>query len=304
MLNTDFRPFPNSPSLASVIRGSASPVGTKFDAYCPSFSDTGHQELIEAMHDHFRTSLRLEEIRGDKHGYRHGLLAKLDDQDLVRILWGGSSGAVLHCEAKGFWTPQWAEFVRSGWPEAHYLTRADVCIDLEEPGAFDKCLEAALDVMRQHNLRESLFGDWNKQEKGRTYALGSRSSLAYLRIYEKGKKDDRSRPDWVRVELEVKPNARMRNIRQKLASMEPTELWGISAWTQDLFQRLSGLAVAKVERERPPASNSDKRMTWLATQCYRALKEVADRVGNDRVFDAVETARETLQQEPKHTNVH
>jgi DNA relaxase NicK len=205
----------------------------------------------------------------------------------------------MHCESKGFLTERWVEFVRLRWPGKHYLTRLDICMDLDQEGAFQMCLDAALDVMRKFDLTEDMRGDWIKGEKGRTYYLGSRTSVAYLRIYEKGKKDDQERPDWVRVELEIKPPAKWEPMRWAMASSEPGTLWGVTEWTAELYERITGMRMQVLERPKPPKTQYDKRLEWLALQAHGALQEVVQRVGEHGLWDEIERVRMELQEAKK-----
>lgn len=57
--------------------------------------------------------------------------------------------------------------------------------------------------------RSSLVGDWDNEEKGRTYYVGSRAAGKMLRGYEKGKQLGEPDNPWFRLELELRGTNRV-----------------------------------------------------------------------------------------------
>jgi hypothetical protein len=107
---------------------------------------------------------------------------------------------------------------------------------------------------------------------------GSRKSEVYVRLYEKGRKDDPSRPDWVRFEVEVKPAGRAR--REWLAGAGPLEAMGLSRWVRAFVAEQFDLAVpaAPVRVER--LGDDERALNVVALQYGRVLGRLAAREGS------------------------
>jgi hypothetical protein len=121
----------------------------------------------------------------------------------------------------------------------HSCTRTDSCIDYDEPGAWERLSSIALDVKKGFRLKGEKRGDWEDfPEDGRTLYLGAASSAVRCRVYEKGKHPDYvhlARPDWVRVEVQVRPE---KDARQDYAGASAQAVWGASAWTRELAAQI------------------------------------------------------------------
>lgn len=115
----------------------------------------------------------------------------------------------------------------------------DACADFDAPGAFDGLLGHCLDVKKVHRLKGSKLGDWEDfPEDGRTLYLGAPSSVARVRLYEKGKQPEYrhlGRFDWARLEIQVRPSKEAKAVFNGLG---PMECWGASRWTRDLAGRV------------------------------------------------------------------
>lgn len=89
------------------------------------------------------------------------------------------------------------------------VTRADVALDFDEPHAWESlhglCRFLHDETGSKIRYIGPSFGELGDSDDGRTLYVGARTSSGMIRCYEKGKKDDATRPDWVRLELELKP---------------------------------------------------------------------------------------------------
>jgi len=164
-----------------------------------------------------------------KNGYTDARSLVLPDLSVAATLWwgGASQGAAVYAFATGSNAHTFSSVIRSLYP-VHRLVRADIAVDFNESGAWVSLNSLA------HNLHENKFvrktphyvGELGKEAvdspdvKGRTIYLGSRQSVHMARFYEKGKKDNPSMPDWVRVEVEFKPRD---GARYAYASATPAE---------------------------------------------------------------------------------
>jgi DNA relaxase NicK len=149
-----------------------------------------------------------------------------------------------------------------------------------------------LHLAEQFALKIDQRGDWNRDDKmakGRTLYVGSRQSLAYLRIYEKGKEKavrsggEITDPDHVRAEAEIKPQNMVQGYA--LASLEPREYWRCSPWLNQystiLFQKnMDRIRLWTVTKE----SDDDMAFAYMLKQYGAVLARQIAANGNDYVM--------------------
>lgn len=194
-----------------------------FDWYSASI-DSPPDSIIEVLKSAFPYGT-LEPDR-PRHGFTHG--DKLVDQagETIASLWYGGSrqGTNVYVFASGSAAVPFSELVRSAYPD-HELVRADVAIDYDESGAYLSLFDHGIKTCRSVSLKDRFIGPAGSERlldcsEGRSIYLGSRSSVSMIRIYEKGKKDDKTRPDWVRAEFEFKPKNRIARLHYAKASIQ------------------------------------------------------------------------------------
>lgn len=204
-----------------------------------------YQASVEASPEHVIPSL-LEQypfasVDHEKatNGYERASVIHRGDTKLCRVQWGGNTGNMTQIRGTGENAPQCADAVRLLWPH-HRLQRADVAEDYSEPGVWETMSDYGLYLAEQFALKIDQRGDWNRNDKlgkGRTLYVGSRQSLVFLRVYEKGKeKAVRSGgeildPDHVRAEAEIKPQNK--NQGYALAKLQPRDYWCCSPWLNE-----------------------------------------------------------------------
>lgn len=156
-----------------------------------------------------------------QHGYSRGAAFRFPGgDDLCTLWWGGNPW--LCCEARSSQAPLLASAVQS-LGVIHRPSRVDVCEDWDEPGLFDRVAPALIEFAKANRVSLSFVGDWARG-KARTLYLGSRASVASMRLYEKGyemgcEQNPAISPNWVRLEVEVKP----KRDREQVASWHPGE---------------------------------------------------------------------------------
>lgn len=195
------------------------------------------------------------------------------------VQWGGRQGDRIMVEVKGTRTPAVVERLREAAP--HRCTRVDACADFEAPGAFARLLAHVMEVKERHGLYGERRGDWDMPELGRTQYLGANSSAVRARLYEKGKEPDHrhlNRPDWVRLEVQVRP---AKEAKEVFARLTPAEVWGASKWTRDL----AGLALGEAIDPFPAASQTrltslERKLRYLAIQYGPTLLELRQDLGS------------------------
>jgi hypothetical protein len=209
----------------------------RFDWYAATVPG-GVDEVVGAMLAEWDLA-GVEDSR-PKHGYERGLKVTRGDRVLAKCWWGGVNGEDVHAWASGSEAPALAELLRREWPE-HRVSRADVCEDYTAPDAWEQLSGVAVEVANKHRLKLDTRGDWARNLPGRTLGVGSRDSVAHVRVYEKGvqmaaRGHTSADPNWVRVELEVKPQKR--DGKLLAAATAPSGLWGAAKWTAGLVERL------------------------------------------------------------------
>jgi hypothetical protein len=180
-----------------------------------------------------------------------------------------------------------ASFLRSVYPVAHGVSRADACIDYGEPGAYDRLQGIALDVARDCGVKVGTAGDHLLTKQGRTCYLGASTSHTRCRIYDKA---DELRhklqhdpvalltiPDnLARLECQVRPKTG--DAKLAAAKAKPIELMGSAAWMRELVQRVEGIKLQPFQAAQIWRQSDDKRAYNAMLSQYGGLlrRMVAD----------------------------
>jgi hypothetical protein len=188
-----------------------------------------------------------EDCQKVPHGYGAGVRL-LDADGLVAQVWWGGTHTHPHAVLTGEMAAPGAELLRTHLAD-HSVTRADVCIDYAEPGAYDRLQGIALSVARERGVKVGTAGDHLVTMKGRTCYLGAPSSHTRLRLYDKAEElrqkfqNDLHRllkvPDELaRLECQVRPQTPQ--AKHAAATVEPMALMGSAAWMRELMRQVSG----------------------------------------------------------------
>lgn len=158
------------------------------------------------------------------------------------VVSGGGQHEFPHVVGTGEDAPAVARVARS-FP--HRVSRVDVCVDTDEPTAYDRLRTDLLRVGRAHGAGSREITSPNDPAAGRTLYIGSVKSQHMARLYEKGKQlVDEDRPGWVRYELQIKPD----KARKDWASTAtPLDLLGAAEWS-----RAFAAAALSLDPQRPP----------------------------------------------------
>lgn len=279
----------------------------KFDAYWATFwGDSGFflgepcELLFEAVCVEFAKRLGAD-IEQPPHklpgGYSEAFQLVREGEVICYFLTGGTGAASgSHgIRVQGSPSPEVADLIRELVPH-HGISRVDVADDFCEEGIFDKLVSMAEAVALKHRVelrREGAGWYEHQRDKGRTLYVGSRQSAVFMRIYERGKKllaeGQQADPNYVRVEIEVKPGSKAKRL---LAHSSPQSFFGASNWTKELAEMFSGeemdrIRVGTVWR-RPEL---DRTIQAIAKQYGKKLLELRDTTGSaDEVFRIIEEA--------------
>lgn len=203
-----------------------------------------------------------------------------------------------HAWASGDDTEPFVAAVRAHWPAPqHWVTRADVAYDWPDGEPWGELYPELLAVadgdyetgsnLPPKPLTLRTVGDWVRELEGfpggRTLYVGAPSSPVSVRMYEKGKQLRAAFPDraddfpldWVRVELQLRPQ---KAARQEVAALDPAELWGTSAWARAVHQRIVGEEpdVVVMQHKTPP--DDERAMRFLVRQYGPLLRREAARI--------------------------
>jgi hypothetical protein len=215
------------------------------------------------------------------HSFGHRVAVKdTTGVEVGSVMWGGMHGDLSMIEVKGEPTPRAVKQLRERF--FHKVTRVDACADFDAPRAFEKLLEPCMEVKAAHRLKGERRGDWEDfPEEGRTLYLGAATSVARVRLYEKGKQPEYrhlSRNDWARIEVQVRP---AKEAKGTYAHASPSDVWGATRWTRDLAARALQAHVdphpaGTVYRE----TDLERRLTFCAKQYGPTFLELFEAVGS------------------------
>lgn len=203
------------------------------------------------------------------------------DRPLFELSYGGNQGAAPHLVSKGYTAHQAMKVLRRVVP-SHRVGRMDVAVDLVGPGLYER-VSAILHELHLASGLKTRTINHDVPAMGRTHYLGSRQSVAMVRLYEKDKeqaaKGQSYIPGNVRLELEVKPQKRPERARWAGVSLEAA--WGVTSWTRTLAERVLRLD-AQVIRREPTMKRTDEE-TWA--QILTMHQRLVLRLGEERAVE-------------------
>jgi hypothetical protein len=177
----------------------------------------------------------------------------------------------VHVQATSAAAIDVAEYLRRQYP-SHRVSRADVALDFDAAGSFDRLYALVHDLARSpregRRVTTSTAGDWLDREGGRTFYAGGTSSRCRVVVYEKGHEQRAKDPvcgaslDWTRVEWRLRPDTPEGKIW--LATAMPLQAIGLTP-----FGALVASAVLETE---VPAADAVRRYAsqnpgyWMCSQ--------------------------------------
>lgn len=250
----------------------------RFDAYTATTNAANPHQLVallEELGDH-----TVHQGKGF-HSFGHRIAVKDGSGiEVGSVQWGGMHGDLSMIEVKGEYTTPAVERLRERF--FHRVSRVDACADFDAPAAFERLLGPCMEVKGKHRLKGERRGDWEDfPEEGRTLYLGAPTSVARVRLYEKGKQPEYrhlAKPDWARIEVQVRP-AKAAKAAYNRAT--PADVWGATAWTRDLAGRVlaehvdphpAGTVYRKTER--------DRALAWMCKQYGAHLVSLKEDLGD------------------------
>lgn len=214
--------------------------------------------------------------------YHYGLEITLNRQRLVHLCYGGNGGGI-HFISSGANADVFYGWLRNSPYFGFYsITRADVRVDLIDYAAWEYAYKTGVKIAKAHKVKTEVAGDWLAGENGRTLYIGSRTSFARARIYEKGIKEGGDR-NHVRIEAQIRPPKLADKIGAAALSAE--EMLGVCPWVFALFSTLLNETGSKniIPSMSPVYSANKKSLDFklrsLVKQYGKTLTAAADEVG-------------------------
>ena len=255
---------------------------SRCDWYAGSVSMT-IEKLISALCDSLGTTFR--QLERAHNGYKCEGELVADNVSYARIMWGGVNPRPF-VMATGANSGSVMSALRS-LPCAHTCSRLDAAVDLIGETQFDQITSEVVHMLESAKLRHvpqiSQVGDWI-HGKARTLYVGSRTSRTFLRIYEKtaeqrAKGNDDVPNDWVRVELEYKPNTA--EGKAEASHMSPDDCWRASDWTRAVYKLLTGCSgLQPLNAPLVTPSSRSKALDTLFRQYGPTLSDVRAEKGD------------------------
>ena len=228
-----------------------------------------------------------EDCKKVPHGYAAGVRLVDADGLLAQVWWGGTH---LHPHAviTGETAVSGAELLRAHLPD-HSVTRADVCIDYADAGAYDRLQGIALSVARDKGVKVGTAGDHLLTFKGRTCYLGAPSSHTRLRLYDKAEElrqkfaNDLNRllqvpDDLTRLECQVRPQTPVAKLAA--STVEPMALMGSAAWMRELMRQVADVELLPfVAGQVWRQADDDRAYAAVLAQYGGLLRRVAGDLG-------------------------
>jgi hypothetical protein len=275
---------------------------SKFDWYNVNLQTESPQSIV----DIFSKSFDCDFLTSfPQKPYSNGMECLLGGKRLFKMSYGGVNAGVF-LGSSGDLCPSFVEFVKKTFP-VYSVSRFDSAVDFDEVGAFDTLHRMAVDIAKKFNLKIKQVGDFTDNGKGgRTIYIGSRSSMACMRIYEKGKElltkelDVEASLDWVRLEIEVKPSKSFE--KEYASNFDPIDAFRMTKWTKEVGRMLGAVNLNLIDRNMVNRSNNnfDTKLYYMLYQYGAVLEEhLANLDGDIELFartllDKIPLAREKV----------
>lgn len=256
----------------------------KFDWYECTYFGANPLEIIRAIERAHPFALIEPDVA--KYGYRVGQVFKHGGEAMVRIWWEGNDG--VHVSATSGNAHVLAPLLRA--QGVHFVTRLDACEDWIEHGLFDRMAAGLIDYAVANRIVITQQGDWVRGQ-ARTLYLGSKQSAVRLVLYEKGYEQG-ANPDWVRLEVRVRPKGRI--AREAVSKWSPAEAFGAARWVVEALKgigwdHLQAHSIGSVYRP----SNDERARRALRKQYGAIIARWYDECNRDPVAFVGELLAET-----------
>ena len=234
---------------------------------------------VGALISQFGDRLELEAPRHAPHGFRVSHRLLLDGQRAGLYMDGHVSGRCLF-EFSGAFSQEGATFIRHWFP-LHRVTRADVAVLFDFPGAFDQLRRTLNRAAAKGRKRTCPVGN---PTDGRTLYLPAKrysGEYGYTRLYEFGKLHGHD-PALVRVEHQTMP---FRSDKDSAAAWEPVSFASYTRLQAAVSAALELEVSVPTPKPKPIFYDLPGRMDFIRRTYRRTLIEALEASGGD--FSAI-----------------
>lgn len=239
----------------------------KFDWYQASVPEVHPEVLMETLSksDFYGD---WEQAKAGK-GYDSGAHFIVGGEVVYRMSFGGQNEEHgPNIIGSGGAAPKLAQVLREHFPR-HRVSRVDSCEDYHHPDVYDYLRKRALRIAREQKVQvREIVKPLQESDDGRTLYLGSQTSIVSMRLYEKGKQLGVGE-DWVRAELQVRPQKEMKDIA---AHLSPVELWACAKWSHAVAQMMGHEKLQRVDVQMYQPSDHERAYRFMLKQYGKILK--------------------------------
>lgn len=266
----------------------------RFDWYQASIPEVPHEVIMEALSasDYYGSWEQSRPLRN----YDSAASFVVGNETRFKINFGGQNaehGANVIGSGKD--AQSLADLLRASFP-AHRVSRVDSCEDYYHKDAYDYLRNVALKIAKEQRVQcREIVKPLADSDDGRTLYLGAQTSPVLMRIYEKGKQlGDRS--EWVRAELQIRPQ---KEIKAVMAGLSPVEVWGLSKWSHAMGIQLGKKGLQRVDAQVFQQSDHYRAYRWMLKQYRGVLEQMLATHGSSAALGAqIVYDLEHLDQEP------
>lgn len=241
----------------------------KFDWYQASIPNAHPETVMEAISkaDFFGD---WRESRAQK-GYARAADFVVADEVLFRINFDGQNEQYgPNVLGSGSSAPKLAQVLREHFPY-HRVSRLDACEDYHHPDVYKYLRKKALKVAAEHDVKvREITKPLKESDDGRTLYLGAPTSAISGRIYEKGKQLGVS-TEWVRAEIQVRPQKIMKDLAAKLT---PLQVWSLAKWSHALAVNMGHKDLKRVDAQIYKPSDHERAYRFMLKQYGKVLNEM------------------------------
>lgn len=253
----------------------------RFDWYQASIPGVPPEVVMEALAsvDFYGDWERTKPLRN----YDAGAEFVVGGQTRFKINYGGQNAEHgANVIGSGQSAQALADIVRDRFP-SHRVSRLDSCEDYFHVDVYEYLREEALKIARQQRVKcREIVKPISDSDDGRTLYLGSETSAVCMRIYEKGKQLGREK-DWVRAELQVRPQ---KDVKSVMAYLDPVQVWGLSKWSHAMAVQLGNTDLKRVDVQIYQPSDHDRAYGFMLKQYRRVLETMLASHGSPEAVGA------------------
>jgi DNA relaxase NicK len=253
----------------------------KFDWYQASVPDVPPEVVMQAL---ARSEYYGEwvESKASK-GYDVGAHFVVGDQVKYKIRHGGQNADFgSNVTATGGDAPKLAEVLRQAFPR-HRVSRVDSCEDFHHAEAYPYLRGIGLRIAKQFNVAvREITKPLPESDDGCTLYIGSEKSAISGRIYEKAKQL-RVGSEWVRVELQVRPQKRVKDVA---AMLSPEDMWGLGKWTRALASEIGQTQIQRVDVQIYQPSDDERAYRHMLKQYGKLFQRLRATHGSPETVGA------------------